>query len=219
MKRIVPILSLICICFASLTGCSLKKVVELEGRERVEAFVAEAATWQSGRYMLTNLTTGDTDQVFSFVNNEDGTQGYLYEKIVDEKLFVEYSDGKIFCVVDDGNAVVYDEGSEGYISYTVEAPHPYSTGGLLFYVNLYASGSTAETDDEGNVTYTYIYDVAKINEALGTSLDSFVTTYTFDKNGEFVNFTQKNSDGVDGYAYMIEVLDVNAVTELENPIG
>ncbi len=218
MKRVITILLLICMCLMSLTGCSLKKVVELEGMEQVEAFVAEAATWQSGRYMLTNLTTGETDQVFSFINNEDGTQSYLYEKIVDEKLFAEYSDGKLFCTVNDGEVTVYNEGSEGYISYTVEEPHPYSTGGLLFYVNLYASGSTAETDDEGNVTYTYIYDTAKINEALGTSLDSFVTTYTFNANGEFVSFTQKNSDGESGYAYMIEVLDANAVAELDNPL-
>jgi len=202
----------------SLTGCSLKKVVELEGMAQVEAFVNEAKTWQSGRYMLTDLTTGETNQVFSFVNNEDGTQSYLYEKIVDGKLFVEYSDGELFWTIDDGRVELFNTGSDGHISYTTENPHPYSTGGLLFYVNLYASGSTSEADNEGNTTYTYIYDTAKINEALGTSLESFVTTYTFDKDGGFVYFTQKNSDGENGYAYMIEVLDVNAVGELENPI-
>ncbi len=220
MKRFIPILLLICICVTGLTGCSpLKKVVELEGREQVEAFVESAKLWQSGRYMLTNLVTGETDQVFSFMNNEDGTQSYLYERIVDGRLFVEYSDGGPFYVIDDGNVSIFNEGSEGYIAYTAENPHPYSIGGLLFYVNLYASGSTAVTDDEGNVTYTYIYDTAKINEALGTSLENFVTTYTFDKDGNFLNFTQKNSDGENGYAYMVEVLDVNAVAELENPIG
>jgi len=215
MKRIVPILLLMCIC---LTGCSLKKVIELEGREQVEAFVAEAKTWQSGRYMLTNLDTGETDQVFSFVNNADGTQSYLYERIVDDTLYSEYSDGKeIYFTAEKDGQIADGEGAEDNILYTVENPHPYSTGDLLFYVNLYALGSAAETNGEGNVTYTYIYDTAKINEALGTSLSSFTTSYTFDKEGNFIYFTQKNSDGTNSYAYMIEVLDVNSVTELENP--
>ncbi|MBQ5318350.1 MAG: hypothetical protein J6K17_04595 [Oscillospiraceae bacterium] len=217
MKRIIPILLLICICF---TGCSLKKVVELEGREQVEAFVAEAKTWQSGRYVLTNLATDETDQVFSFMNNADGTQSYLYERIVDGALCVEYSDGKeVSFVVEKGDVIADGEGAQSNVLYTVENPHPYSTGDLLFYVNLYASGSASDTDADGKVTYTYIYDTEKINKALGTSLDSFTTTYTFDKDGNFLNFTQTNTDGENSYAYMIEVLDVNAVTELENPIG
>lgn len=219
MKRIVPILLLICVCMATLTGCSLKKVIELEGRAQVEAFVESAKTWQSGCYVLTNLDTGEADGVFTFINNDDGTQSYLYESISDGKPYAEYSDGKLFCKIDGESIIICNEGDEGYVSYTAENPHPYSAGNLLFYVNLYAAGSTAETDDKGNVTYTYIYDVGKINGAMGTSLDSFVTTYTFDTEGAFVNFTQRNTDGEGGYAYMIEVMDVNSVAELENPIG
>lgn len=214
MKRIIPVLLLICICPMILTGCSLKKVVELAGREKVEAFVNDAKTWQSGRYMLTNLDTGETDQVFSFINNADGTQSYLYEKIVDGRLFIECSDGKTFYVIDDGNTTVYNEGSEGYAAYTTENPHPYSKGELLFYVNLYASGSTESTDGNGNISYIYTYDTEKINKALGTSLSSFVTNYTFDKDGNFLYFTQTNTDGENSYAYMIEVLDVNNVPEI-----
>lgn len=217
MKRIVPILLLICVM--CLSGCSLKKVVELDGREQVEAFVNEAKTWQSGCYVLTNLDTGEADSVFTFINNEDGTQSYLYESIVDGTAYVEYSDGGLFYRIDDESVSICTDDDEGYISYTAENPHPYSAGNLLFYVNLYVSGSTAETDSEGNVTYTYIYDVDKINEAMGTSLDSFVTTYTFDASGNFLNFTQRNTDGESGYAYMVEVLDVNSVAELENPLG
>ena len=155
-----------------LSGCSLRKTVQLDGREQVEAFVNEAKTWQSGCYVLTNLDTDEADSVFTFINNNDGTQSYLYESIADGKSYVEYSDGKLFYTADDSSISVCNEGDEGYVSYTTENPHPYSTGNLLFYVNLYAAGSTAETDSEGNVTYTYVYDVGKINEAMGTSLDS-----------------------------------------------
>ena len=221
LKKIVPVLLLICVSVMCVfTGCSgLKKTVELEGREQVEALVAEAKMWKSGRYMLTNLDTGETDQVFSFLSNEDGTQSYLYERIVDGVLYTEYSDGEeLYFASEKDGEVTEGEGSEDNVLYTVENPHPYSTGDLLFYVNLYASGSSAETDSEGNVTYTYIYDTAKINSALGTSLSSFVTTYTFDKDGNFLYFTQSNSDGESSYAYMIEVLEVNAVAEIGNPL-
>lgn len=215
MKRIIPILLLICICF---TGCSTVKLNELEGRELIEAYIAEAKTWQSGRYMLTNLDTGETDQVFSFLNNADGTQSYLYERVADGTLYTEYSDGKeLYFTAEKDGEIVDGTGAEDNVLYTVENPHPYSTGDLLFYVNQYVAGSAAELDEKGNVTYTYIYDTAKINKELGTSLSSFTTTYTFDKEGKFLYFTQKNSDGTNGYGYMIEVIDANAVAELENP--
>ncbi len=215
MKKVFAILLIMCIC---MTGCSLKKVIELEGREQVEEFVNSAKTWQSGRYMLTNLDTNATDQVFSFMNNTDGTQSFLYENISEDgKMFVEYSDGRIFRSGNEGEVKEYPEGDDGYVSFTADEPHPYATGELLFYVNLYALGSSSETDGYGNITYKYTYDTEKINKAVGTSLTKFETTYTFDKEGNFLYFTQTNSDGEESYSYMIEVLDVNSVTELDIP--
>ena len=214
MKKLIPILLLICIC---LTGCSLKKEYELCGMEQVEALRAEAQGWVSARYLLTNLETGETDQVFSFMNNADGTQTYLYEKIVDGSYYAEYSGDGVFCVMDGTDVSYFKEGAEGYAAYTTENPHPYSTGELLFYVNLYVQSSAENTDGQGNVTYTYTYDTAKINESLGTSLTSFVTAYSFDKDGNFLYFTQSNSDGENEYAYMIETWDINSITEIENP--
>lgn len=214
MKKLIPILLLICIC---LTGCSLQKEYDLCGKEQIEAFRAEAQGWTSARYLLTNLETDETDQVFSFMNNADGTQTYLYEKIVDGSYYAEYSGGGMFCVLSGTDVTCFREGDEGYAEYTAEKPHPYSTGELLFYVNLYVESSDESTDEQGNVTYTYIYSTDKINESLGTSLTSFVTAYSFDKDGNFLYFTQSNSDGENEYAYMIETWDINSITEIENP--
>ncbi len=185
--------------------------------EQVEAFRNEAKNWQSGRYLLTNLDTGEMDQAFSFVNNPDGSQSYLYEKVTDGNYYAEYSSDGIFQIIDGGNASVYRKGSDGYIGYDKDNPHPYSTGGLLFYENLFVLTSSEEIDPDGGKIYLYIYNTDKINEVLGTSLAEFQTTYKFDKDGNFVFFTQSNSDGKTEYSYMIEVMDVNAVDKIENP--
>lgn len=218
MKKIIPILLLMCICLASLTGCSLKKENELHGKAQVEAFCEAARTWQSGRYLLTNLDTGEMNQAFSFANNEDGSQDYLYERVTDGNYYAEYSADGEFVIVDGDAVSVAKEGGEGYIAYDTENPHPYATGDLLFYENLFVKSSAENADEKGNVSYVYIYDTEKINEALGTKLSSFTTVYTFDASGNFLHFTQSNSDGENGYSYMIEVLEINSVTEIENPI-
>lgn len=215
MKKLIPILLIIC---CTLVGCSLKKEYDLCGKEQVEAFRSEASSWQSGRYLLTNLDTGEMNQAFSFMNNSDGTQTYLYERVSDEgEYYAEYSGGSEFYLIDGDTVSLHKESSDGYIAYDSENPHPYSTGGLLFYENLFVKGSEESTDEQGNVTYIYTYDTEKINEALNTSLTEFVTTYTFDKDGGFLYFTQSSTNAEASYSYMIEVIEANALTEIENP--
>ena len=216
MKKILPILFIIvCLTFG---GCSIKKENSLHGKEQVEALREEAKGYTSGRYLLTNLSTGDTDQVFSFMYDTDGSQIYLYEKVTGDIYYAEYYGGGLLYIFDGENVSVYNTGSGEYATYTKDAPHPYSVGELLFYENLFVMSSAESTDGEGNVTYMYNYDTDKINKALGTSLTKFVTTYTFDSEGAFLSFTQSNSDGAEDYSYKIEVIDVNALTEIENPM-
>lgn len=217
MKKIFFTLAAVLICFA-LSSCSLQKEYELYGKERVETLREEAKTWRSGRYLLTNLDTDVMDQAFSFMYNADGTQTYLYEIVSgDGEYSAEYSDGHILYTLNEGTALMIKEDAENYVSYSEESPHPYSTGDLLFYENLFVK-SSEEIKDGENVIYRYYYDTDKINETLGTGLAEFVTEYVFDGNGSFLYFTQKNSDGETSYAYKIELADINGLTEIENPI-
>lgn len=215
MKKLIPLLLIIC---CTLVSCSLKKEYDLYGKEQIEAFRNEAGSWQSGRYLLTNLDTGNMNQAFSFINNSDGSQTYLYEKVSDEgAYYAEYSGNDEFYLIDGDEVSLHKKGSDSYIAYDLENPHPYSTGGLLFYENLFVKSSEESTDEQGNITYTYTYNTEKINNALNTSLTKFVTTYTFDKNGSFLYFTQTNSNAEASYSYMIEIIDANTLTEIENP--
>ncbi len=212
MRRIFSLIITALLCL-TLTGCSLRKEYDLYGKERVEALREEAKGWRSGRYLLTNLDTDVTDQSFSFMYNTDGSQTYLYEKVSGDSYYAEYSDGKTLYTLDNGTAAMAKEGAV----YSEESPHPYSTGDLLFYENLFVS-SSEEAADGDNTVYRYYYNVDKINEALGTKLTEFVTEYAFDGGGNFLYFTQKNSDGEKDYAYRIDVTDINGLTEIENPI-
>ncbi len=212
MRRIFSLIITVLLCL-TLTGCSLRKEYDLYGKERVEALREEAKTWRSGRYLLTNLDTDVTDQAFSFMYNSDGSQTYLYEKVSGDSYYAEYSDGKTLYTLDNGTAAMAKEGAV----YSEESPHPYSTGDLLFYENLFVS-SSEEAADGDNTVYRYYYNTDKINETLGTSLTEFVTEYVFDGGGQFLYFTQKNSDGEKSYAYRIDVTDINGLTEIENPI-
>ena len=217
MKKILAVLLLICTA-TSLCGCSIKKEYDLHGKEQVEALRESAKGWQSGRYLLTNLDTDVMNQAFSFMYDEDGFQIYLYEKISDEgNYYAEFSDREAFYIIDDGMANVYKAGSEGYIFYDRNDPHPYSTGDLLFYENLFVKSSEEIPQEDGGADYVYYYNVDKINDTLGTNLTEFVTEYVFGADGEFEYFVQKNSDGESSYAYRIDIIDANGLTEIENP--
>ena len=217
MKKTLPILFIIVSLTLTLTGCSIKKENSLHGKEQVEALREEAKGWQSGRYLFTNLETGEMYQAFSFMYGTDGVQTCLYEQVTDGNYYAEYNDGNRLYVTDGESAAVYNTGSGGYESYNKENPHPYSTGDFLFYENLFVQSSAESSDSQGNVTYLYNYDTDKINKTLGTTLKSFVTTYTFDQSGNFLYFTQTNSNGETEYSYRIDLVDINSLTEIENP--
>lgn len=199
-------------------GCSIKKEYDLYGKEQVEALRESAKGWQSGRYLLTNLDTDVMNQAFSFMYDEDGFQTYLYEKISDEgNYYAEFSGRDAFYIIDGGEATVYNIGSEGYIFYDRNDPHPYSTGDLLFYENLFVKSSEEIPQEDGGTDYVYYYNVDKINDTLDTSLTEFVTEYVFGADGKFEYFVQRNSDGESSYAYRIDVIDADSLTEIENP--
>lgn len=217
MKKFLAVLLLICAAM-SLGGCSLKKEYSLHGKEQVEALRESAKGWQSGRYLLTNLDTDVMDQAFSFMYNEDGSQTYLYERVSEENgYYAEYSDREAFWTVSGGETSVVKSGAEGYVSYSRDNPHPYSTGDLLFYENLFVKSSEELPQEDGGTSYVYYYNVEKINDALGTGLTEFVTEYVFGADGEFEYFVQRNSDVESSYAYRIDVIDADSLTEIENP--
>lgn len=218
MKKIIPVLLIICMCL-TLGGCSPEeKGTVIHGKEQVEALRAEAAGWESGRYLFTDLQTGETNQVFSFMYNADGSQTYLYEKVVDGVYYAEYNDGSIMYRIDGESISIINGENTEFVSYSRESPHPYSTGNLMFYVKEYISRSEEIPLEQNAVTYEHYYNTAGMNQAIGTALTEFTVSYTFDSEGNFLYFTQSSFDGENRGSYMIETVDENSVTEIVNPV-
>ncbi len=214
MKRFLPILLTICMCFG-LSGCVENK--DIAGKEQVEALREAAKEYRSGRYLIMNAETNILEQVFSFMYNEDGTQTFLYEIEQNGAYYAEYSDGKSFYRGSPESFEILDESSPEYQAYTEKEPHPYSDAQLLFYINNYISSSETGSDDNGNTLYYYTYDTEKISEALGVEVTEFATSYAFDANGGFIYFRQYNvADGVIAN-YDISIVEENALTEIANP--
>lgn len=222
-KRLFCVIATVVLCFA-LVGCSQEK--DIVGSEKIEALRKEAQSWESGRYFITNVDTDVLEQVFSFYYDPDGRQVYLCEGIQNDEYYSEYSNGLELFREEKGVGAVIPSTDETYAAYTKKEPHPYSTGQLFFYLKNYIETSEEKTDGEGNICYVYTYDPEQLSKALGSTVTSFVTSYAFDSQGNFVYFRQHNSSDITGsensgimdFTYEITVEDINAVTEIENPV-
>lgn len=224
MKKIsFGVIAAVLLCFV-LAGCSQEK--DIAGSERIEALRKEAQSWESGRYFITNVDTDVLEQVFSFYYDSDDRQVYLCEGVQNGRYYSEYSNGLELFREENGVGALIPSDNETYAVYTKKEPHPYSTGQLFFYLKDYIASWEEKPDGEGNMCYIYTYDHERLSKVLGNTVESFVTSYAFDENGDFVYFRQHNSSDITGnensgvmdFTYEITVEDVNAVTEIENPV-
>lgn len=222
MKRIIPVLLLICmVCFG---GCTESK--EVIGSAEIETLRSEAAAYESGRYFIKNIDSGVLEQVFSFYFDEEERQVYLCEGNQAGVQYAEYSNGVELFREEDGVSENVPSADETYARYTKKEPHPYSTGQLFFYIKSYVETSEQVSDEDGNTVYIHRYNVEKLNRALESPVSEFITYYAFDAEGKFVYFCQHNvsadsyyEDGTPvSYTYEITLAEVNAISDIENPI-
>ncbi len=219
-KRIILTTILLLMCL-SLSACGSKSS-DIAGSKKVEKFRDSVLDYSSGRYFVTNLIDDELEEVFTFRYDDAGTLVYLYEQYRNYTYSAEYGDGSYIYFKDENGVNVINRADEGFVLYTKDNLSPYASGQLLFYVKGYISESLETIDENGNCIYNYNYDVDAMNKELGKELTEFNTSYVFDKDGNFIYFTQHNSSVVDGeiyeYAYMIEILEVDNITEVENPM-
>ncbi|MDR0943158.1 MAG: hypothetical protein LBM41_01345 [Ruminococcus sp.] len=213
MKKIIlAFLSIaFAICILGFSGC-LRSENEFIGRAEIQSVVDAAANFDSARYVITNLQTGEVQEIFSFYYKEDKTQIWLDEKeFYNEATGVTESSYQYY----DGVNVTDSDGNAAAATYNRDEPYSMSTGVLLFFLpDLVASGTSTVTDD-GFTVYTQEYDMERLHEKTNAMAGavSFKTTYLFDTDGEFLAMTEhiayENKDPSD---YQIEIIDINNVT-------
>ncbi|MDR0986151.1 MAG: membrane lipoprotein lipid attachment site-containing protein [Ruminococcus sp.] len=198
----------------TLTACGIGEPALLVGQAEIQSVIDAAASMNSGRYVITNLATGEPQEVFSFMFTEDGTQIWLDETEYRDASTGEYvREYRYF----DGTVEKSSDGSETTASYTKDEPYQMSTGVLLFFIPGLVETAVESTTDDGFTVYTWDYDAKKLREqssALANVL-TFRTTYLFDTEGNFLvmteHITYENEPPSD---YQIEIIDRNAVTEI-----
>jgi hypothetical protein len=197
----------------TLTACNIESK-PLLGQAELQSVIDAAASLNSGRYVITNLTTGEPQEVFSFMFTDDGTQIWL-----DETEYLDADTGEYVrsYTYYDGVNITTSDGTETPAVYTKDAPYQMSTGVLLFFIPDLVKSAASHTTDDGFTVYTWEYDAQKLkqNTAALSDILSFKTTYLFDVEGAFLAMTEhityENAPPSD---YQIEIIDKNKVTEI-----
>jgi hypothetical protein len=195
------------------SGC-LRAENEFVGRAEIQSVVDAAATYDSARYLITNLQNGEVQEVFSFLYTEDGTQIWLDEKeVYNAESNVTMTSYEYY----NGTNVISSDGSSVSAKFNRDEPYSMSTGVLLFFIpDLVAAGSQSVTDD-GFTVFVQEYDIEKLHKKTNAMAGavSFKTTYLFDTDGKFLAMTEhiEYSDKSPS-DYQIEIIDINSVTSI-----
>ncbi|MDR0904223.1 MAG: hypothetical protein LBM59_06285 [Ruminococcus sp.] len=209
MKKFLSVIFII----LTLTACGAEEKI-LVGQPEIQSVIDAAASLNSGRYIITNLTTGEPQEVFSFMFLEDKTQIWLDETEYKDAETGEYVRNYRYF---DGKLEKSSDGSETPAVYTKDEPYQMSTGVLLFFIPGLVKTAEEVITDDGFTMYVWDYDIEKLrsqSDALAEVL-TFRTTYLFDTAGEFLAMTEhityENSPPSD---YQIEIIERNEVTEI-----
>jgi hypothetical protein len=196
-----------------LTACTPQTEI-LVGQAELQSVIDAAASLNSARYVITNLTTGEPQEVFSFMFTEDGTQIWL-----DETEYLDAETGEYVRTYSyyDGVNVTSSDGTVTPAVYTKDEPYQMSTGVLLFFIPDLVKTASVDTTDDNFTIYTWDYDVEKLKEsatAMSGAL-TFKTTYLFDTEGSFLAMTEHITYETDPPSdYQIEIIERNEVKEI-----
>ncbi len=217
--------SLIC-----LSGCAASKP---EGYDAVKAAKQKYETLDSGRAIMTDLSTGEQIMEFSFfINAKDEMILSYYGKDGESEMYA-YSNGAEYFYkdADDEMWSVISADDENYIYniYNREYRYPYADGGIFFLDGTSVESAIVTQNDDGSLLVEYTYDAEKLNESTKGILDdvsgfsALCTSYYIDPDGyitEFIeNGTVTNSDGVVRDVNMkISVDMMNEVYDIPYPV-
>jgi outer membrane lipoprotein-sorting protein len=206
MKNKIKLLVIVVAFFAfCISGCASALP---DGTEEISAFIETASKFDSARYLVTNLHTDITEQVFSFMYDENGREIFLLEESDGENITYMYYDGEKI-TDQNGHQISSDT------NFTRENPYPMGNGSMLFFAPDYIKSAKTYQDSELNTVYEYTYNAERLNKDLNADYESFITSWVFDNAGDFLLMSRQtvfNSGEID--AIQVEIFNINAVSEI-----
>lgn len=212
-------MALLCGLTLGLCGCSLTQ--DKAGSDLIKAARKDYTSLDSAKVIMTNESTGEVEQTFTFKYDEKDVLMFSYYGKSDSSEYAQFNNGAECFTYDNGEFTYSSRGDKDFSQYTRALPHPQADAGLL----LYSPDSITEdkvTEEDGGTHVHYEYDVNKIGARTedGGEVTDFATDYYFDQNGGLIYFTettQAKENGEDKtYEYKVEITEKNSVNKVEN---
>lgn len=213
-----------------LSGCTASMP---EGYEAVRAAKEKYETLDSGRAVMTDLSTGEQIMEFSFfINAKDEMILSYYGRDGENEMFA-YSNGAEYFYKDAGDEMwsVIASDNEHYIYnlYNREYRYPYADGGIFFLDGTSVETASVTENDDGSVMVEYTYDAEKLSDSTKGILEnvqgfsSLSTTFYINADGYITEFievgTVTDTEGVSRDVNMSIAVDMmNEVYDIPYPV-
>lgn len=205
-------------------GCSFQ-TVEYDGKEELEKARALHTALESATVTLTGGTDGDNEYVqqISYRFEGDVMQYIFHANGKDDNgepaEYYEFNNGTeidFATLPDDTEWHYYAKGDENFYSYSRSSRHYYADGAQLFSI---FEKAVSSTERDGN-TITFLYDDRKLTNYdafYGLEISDFAMIYTFDDNGQCVEFANRYTLDGSEYYYNVAITDMNVVDQIVRP--
>ena len=214
-RFIIPLLAAV-LCLGS---CSLSQ--DAEGGDLIKAARKAYKELQSAHVIMTNTSTGEVEQEFTFKYDEKDILIFSYYGKSSSSEYAQYNNGVECYTYENGDLSYVHKGEEGFVLYNRATTHPQADEGLIIYSPQAITEATV-TEEDGITHVCHQYDVKKIKaEAEHGEVTSFRADYYFrdDELLYFVETTGTKEDGEDKeYSYKVEITEKNSVGKVENTV-
>ena len=217
-KLLTAGLAVICaVCFAGCSGAEDKA-----GGALIKQAREEYTSLDSARVVMTDMSTGEEAQSFTFKYDEKDTLVYSYYGKSANSEYAQYNNGLESFTYENGKVSHMSKGDADFVRYTRKLPHPQADAGLLIYSPENITEAKEETVPDG-IKVTHVYDVQKIGAKVeeGT-VTGFRAEYLFDSDGKLMYFDEiteaENSGSEMTYDYRVEITEKNGVSLVENTV-
>ena len=205
---------------AMLSGCN--EAEDKAGGLLVKQAREDYASLNSARVVMTDMSTGEEAQCFTFKYDEKDTLIFSYYGKSDNSEYAQYNNGIECFTYENGEVSHVTKGDKNFVKYTRDMKHPQADEGLLIYTPASITSAKEETVD-GGIKVTHVYDVGKIGaKAEKGEVTGFETEYFFDGDGSLEYFTETTEADVEGksetYVYKVEITEKNSVDTVENTV-
>lgn len=216
LHKLANILFIIAFVLTFVCGCQFSDK-KLDGQTDIEKARKNLSELSSGKITVTNISTNEVEETFTFRFDEVGIMSFSIEGVD----YAQFCNGYETYTLENGEFTKLTKKDNAYQSFTFDVRHPMADEDYL-YLEADKVIKSESYNEEGKRVYTYDYEPALINaDASMGKLKKFQTVYTFSENGDFISLDEISifeKDGAENQiGYRIEISNQNSVDSIGMP--